>query len=207
MNDRRGFFLSIEGVEGSGKTSIAAELGRRLVDAGMEVVITAEPGGDEIGKRIREILLDSSEILSNRAEILLFAAGRAQHVDRIIAPALERGAVVICDRFADSSVAYQGYARGIDVEFINTLNDFAVQSIKPNLTILLDMPAEAGLARQKKVDRISAEKLSFHEAVRQGFLSVARKEPERFIVINASDPFDVVMERVYAAVIERMGRV
>ncbi|MHB9035477.1 MAG: dTMP kinase [Armatimonadota bacterium] len=189
------FFVTIEGVEGAGKSTLADELASLLRTSGREVVVTAEPGGSELGVRIRELVLESKSAISDRAELLLFEAARAQHVDETILPALSRGAIVICDRYADSSLAYQGYARGIDLNTVRTLNDYATSGLKPDLTILLDLPADAGLSRQKKTDRVSSEGLDFHEAVRQGFLALAQAEPERFVVLDARQSIDDIVKQ------------
>lgn len=189
-----GLFITIEGIEGAGKTTLAAALAEKLRARGDDVIVTSEPGGGPVGESIRQILLDPSNSITDRAELLLFEAARAQHVETLIRPALERGAVVICDRYTDSSLAYQGAARGIGMEAVRSLNDFATAGLKPDRTILLDLPAREGLARQAKVDRVSSEGLAFHEAVRQGFLEAAQMEPERFVVIDASKPFELVLK-------------
>jgi len=204
LNSHTGFFLTIEGIEGAGKSTLALELRKRLESQRLEVILTAEPGGCNVATGIRRLLLDPDNVISDRAELLLFEAARAQHVEMTILPALIRGAVVICDRFADSSLAYQGYARGIDLDTVKMLNTYATSGLKPDLTILLDLPAEIGLARQTKVDRVSSEKLAFHEAVRNGFLEIARAESERFIVIDATKSIDEIVELSIDAV-EKMG--
>lgn len=200
MNNQPGFFLTIEGIEGAGKSTLASLLQQSLTLAGFEVLVTAEPGGDGVGNRIRQLVLDSSNLICDRAELLLFEAARAQHVDMTIRPALKQGLVVISDRFADSSIAYQGYARGIDLDIVKMLNDYAVDGVKPDLTILLDLPVESGLARQEEIDRVSLEKLAFHEAVRQGFLTLANEEPGRIIVIDATLDLDEVLRQALAAI-------
>lgn len=204
MRELNGFFITLEGIEGSGKSTLAVLLGEELKAQGAEVVLTAEPGGDPVGWRIRELLLDPKNSITNRAELLLFEAVRAQHVDNLVLPALERGAVVICDRFVDSSTAYQGCARGIDPDTVKMLNEFAARGLKPDLTILLDLPAEEGLPRQKKIDRISSEALAFHELVRSGFLSIAEAEKDRFVVINATRDIEEVLQLALDAVARRV---
>lgn len=196
-------FITIEGIEGAGKTTLAEALAEKLRDVGHTVVVTAEPGGGPVGDSIRKILLDPANSIVSRAELLLFEAARAQHVETVIRSALESGATVICDRYIDSSIAYQGAARGIGVEMVETLNDFATGGLKPDLTILLDLPASEGLKRQTKVDRVSAESLVFHEAVRQGFLNAAAREPERFIVIDASQSFEEVVAHAEKAILSK----
>lgn len=205
MTAARGLFVSIEGIEGAGKSTLAEALAGRFSETGREVVLTREPGGTAIGDLIRKLLLESGEGISNRAELLLFEAARAQHVDFVIAPAIERGAVVICDRFADSSTAYQAGARGIDVETVAQLNKFATRGVTPDLTILLDLPAKVGLARQRLTDRISAEGLAFHESVRQAYLAMAHKESERIVVIDAEQAIDEVIEQAWDAIVVRQG--
>lgn len=197
----RGLFITLEGVEGSGKTTLAERLSRHFKALGREVVLIAEPGGSGLGIHIRELLLSSVEPISDNAELLLFEASRAQLVDTIINPALERGAVVICDRFADSSIAYQGYARGIDIHQVRQINYFATSGLLPDITFLLDLPADAGLARQRKIDRISSEDISFHERVREGFLAVAMSEPDRFVIIDARQD----EESVFAQAVNALG--
>ena len=200
MTPKGGFFITIEGIEGAGKSTLAEALQQRLCSNNREVVLTREPGGGQVGDLIRDLLLDSGKQMSQRAELLLFEAARAQHVDEVIAPALGRGAVVICDRFADSSIAYQGHARGIDAGTIACLNDFATRGLKPNLTILLDLPADVGLARQRSLDRISSEGLAFHESVREGYLAIARAEPDRVVVVDAAESFEDVLRLAWQAI-------
>ncbi len=186
------FFVTIEGVEGAGKSTLARLLGEKLKHDGVQVVVTAEPGGDPVGEQIRQLLLNSSNTLTRKAELLLFEAARAQHVERVIKPALANGAVVICDRFTDSSLAYQGWGRGINISEVRMLNDYATGGLRPHLTILLDLPPERGLVRTRSTDRFSRECIEFHRAVREGYLSIAREEPERFLVVNADQPIEVV---------------
>lgn len=206
MTRRRvGLFVTIEGVEGAGKSTLAFALQKRLAARGVESVVTAEPGGDPVAKKIRKVLLDSANEICDRAELLLFEAARAQHVVTVILPALERGDLVICDRYADSSTAYQGWARGLDVELVKTLNDYATGWLRPDLTILLDLPADSGLARQRKMDRMSSQRLAFHEAVRNGYLALARSEPERFVVIDAGQTHNEVLRLALEAVTGRLA--
>lgn len=199
MKRSGGFFLTLEGIEGAGKSTLAKIIGSELAKSGREVVITAEPGGDVLSDRIRKLLLDLNCKISDRAELLLFEAARAQHVDNKIVPALARGAIVICDRFIDSSIAYQGYARGIDLDIIHWLNNYAISGMKPDRTILLDLPTDMGLVRQIGVDRISSEGITFLNKVRQGYLSIAAAEPDRFVVIDASRSAEDVAKSAMAA--------
>jgi len=186
MSNLPGFFLTIEGVEGAGKSTLASSLFRELAEDGREVIVTAEPGGGNVAEQLRRLLLNPASNMFDTTELLLFEAARAQHVHELIRPALERGAIVICDRFADSTTAYQGYARGVDLELVARLNEFATGGLEPDLTILLDLPAETGLARQQKSDRLGSEDLSFHEAVRRGYLAIAEEERHRFVILDAA---------------------
>ncbi len=164
--------------------------------------MTAEPGGGDLPDRIRKLVLDSVNVITDRAELLLFEAARVQHVDAKIMPALKRGAVVICDRFTDSSVAYQGCARRLDLGTVEMLNDYATRGLKPDLTILLDVPARIGLKRQRRTDRVSSEGIAFHVAVREGYLAAVVADPRRFVIIDATQTFDQVLK----AAIEAVGR-
>ncbi|MGB9620485.1 MAG: dTMP kinase [Armatimonadota bacterium] len=201
-----GFFITIEGIEGSGKSTLAAHLAGQLARQGGEVVVTAEPGGDPVAEQIRRFLLHSADAISDRAELLLFEAARAQHVEKTILPALKRGAVVICDRFTDSSLAYQGLARGLGLEVVTELNEFATGGLRPDLTILLDLPAEVGLSRTRSKDRFSSEGIEFHNAVREGYLAIAAREPDRFVIIDAGRPVDEVVRQAAKAAEARRGR-
>lgn len=200
MTPKRGFFLTIEGIEGAGKSTLAEALAQHFGAWGCEIVLTREPGGTSIGDGIRQLLLSEGKDMSDRTELLLFEAARAQHVDELIRPALARGEVVICDRYSDSSLAYQGHARGFSYSGVQTLNDFATKALKPDATILLDLPANVGLARQKGLDRISSQGLAFHESVRKGYLSLAEAEPERIKVIDALQDTETVLRHALDAV-------
>lgn len=195
-----GFFVTIEGGEGAGKTTLAQLMAERLREQGLRVVLTAEPGGDPVCLQIRELLLDSSSTISERAELLLFEAARAQHVEKVIKPALAEGAVVICDRFVDSTLAYQGYGRGIELDLVETLNEIATQGLKPQLTLLLDLPPEKGLERNHTRDRFSKEGIRFHNAVREGYRAIASREPQRFVIIDATQPIESVLQVALDAV-------
>ncbi len=198
-----GLFITIEGVEGSGKSTLAAGLGEVLRGRGFEVVLTEEPGGDDVARRIRKLVLDTETWISDRAELLLFEAARAQHVEAVIAPALQRGAVVICDRFADSSMAYQGYARGIGAAAVDSLNRFATGGLQPDVTLLLDVAPEIGLAREQKTNRLSEESIAFHKQVGLAYRELARSDSGRFVVIDASlDEKEVLASAVTA--VERL---
>lgn len=201
----RGLFITFEGIEGSGKTSQIRRLGERLLRAGHAVVVTREPGGCPIADDIRRILLhpDNSALVP-RAELLLYAAARAQHVEEVIRPGLKRGAIVLCDRFTDATLAYQGGGRGLESELIAELNTLATAGIIPDLTLLLDLPAAAGLLRAHarnealalhEEGRFEAEHLDFHCRVRQGYLDLALATP-RFAVIDAAGTREAVAAQI-----------
>ena len=188
---RRGLLLALEGGEGAGKSTQARLLAIWLRDQGFDVVATHEPGATKIGMRLRALLLDTAHTgLSRRAETLLYAADRAEHIASVIAPALERGGIVVTDRYVDSSLAYQGAGRRLPVEDIAQLNDWATGGIRPDLTIILDLPPEAGLRRRERsADRLEAEPAEFHERVRAGFLKLAAEGgPDRYLVLDATRP-------------------
>lgn len=183
---RMGKFVTFEGGDGAGKTTQIALLRKALERTGQRVCVTREPGGDALAEGIRNLLLHTT--MTARAELLLFLASRAQNVEQVILPSLKAGEVVLCDRFIDSSVAYQGYARGLGREPVALLNTFATDGLVPDLTVLLDLAPEVGLARQTDTNRMEAESLAFHRQVRAGFLAEAEKAPERFCVLDASLP-------------------
>lgn len=188
----RGTFITLEGGEGSGKSTLIRELTDRLTATGREVLATREPGGIPIAEAIREIILHvDNTAMDPLTEALLYAAARRQHLAEKVLPALERGAVVICDRFVDSSLAYQGYARGLGIESIWEINRFAIESRMPDLTLYLDIEPELGLSRleaggRTKVDRLDLEGMDFHRKVREGYRKVAGMFPERFVTLDAS---------------------
>ncbi len=183
------YFFSFEGIEGSGKTTQCRLLGEYLRSRGFDVVETAEPGGTVISSKIRQILLEPGNQIDPLTELLLYYSSRAQLVSEVIRPSLEKGRIVITDRFTDSTLAYQGYGRGIEKEVIQMLNEIVVPDIKPSLTFLLDLEVEEGLRRNRgagKEDRFETETIEFHRRVREGFLKIASQEPERIKVIDAS---------------------
>jgi len=205
-----GKFITFEGPEGSGKSTHIRLLKAFLEARGVEVVLTREPGGTPLGESVRNLLQhDQHDAPVARAEVLLFLACRAQHVARLIRPALEAGKWVLCDRFDDSTMAYQGYARGFDLALLGSVNDFAVDGLRPDLTVLLDVPPETSrarlAARQAAPDRIEREQDAFHVRVRDGFLDLARNAPERFVVVNTEREQGVVEADVCAAVEEKFG--
>lgn len=199
-------FITLEGPEGSGKTTLAAGLRARLTATGYDVLVTREPGAGEVGSAIRQILLHGEQ-LDPKSELMLFLADRAQHVATMVRPHLEKGFVVICDRYADSTVVYQGYARGLDIEWLRQLNGFATGGLVPDLTILLDLPPEAGLERVAHKDRLDSEPLAFHQRVRDGFLSEAKLAHGRWLVVDATRGPDDVLAHVMGALSPRLPAV
>lgn len=186
-----GAFVAFEGGDGAGKTTQIAELSQWLRSRGREVVITREPGGTPSGRHIRELVLHAPERLAPRAEALLFAADRAHHVATVVRPALARGAVVLTDRYLDSSVAYQGAGRDLDAHAVRDLSLWAVEGLVPDLTVLLDVSPEVGRARRGDVhDKLESEPDDFHARVRAHFLALAAAEPHRYLVVDAGAPID-----------------
>lgn len=210
----RGRFITFEGPEGSGKSTQAGRLASRLRQAGLPVVTTREPGGTPTGELIRDVVQHdlTGEPICAEAEVLLFAASRAQLVRRVIRPALTRGDWVISDRFADSTTAYQGFGRGQDIARILEINALAIGESLPDRTLLMDVDVATGFERlrqrhesgEEEFDRIEREEKSFHERVRQGYLDLARRWPERFRVFDTSEDEDAVHERIWEAVRELM---
>lgn len=201
-----GCFLALEGGEGAGKSTQLRLLAAWLEDAGHEVVVTREPGATLMGRKVRALLLDpATGGLAPRAEALLYAADRAQHVAEVVRPALDRGAVVLTDRYVDSSLAYQGAGRALERDDVQKISTWATEALRPDLTLLLDVDPATGLRRATRggADRIEAESLAFHERVRSGFLELAGRDPERYLVVSASDPVEVV----HAAIVARVGAV
>jgi dTMP kinase len=199
-------FITLEGPEGSGKSSQLPDLAEFLRGQGWDVLTTREPGGTPIGDQIRQILmrLDNQE-LHPRTEILLFLASRAQLVEQVIKPALREGKLVLCDRFGDSTLAYQGYGHGLDLGTLRTMLDFATDKLKPDLTLLLDVDVETGLQRKRKEDewnRLDAYALAFHQRVREGYHELCRQEPERWRVIDAMQPKETVQLALRQAVMQ-----
>jgi dTMP kinase len=194
----RGVLIAVEGGEGAGKTTQARLLAIWLRDQGYDVVTTNEPGATKVGMRLRAILLDKESTgLSSRAETLLYAADRAEHVAAVIQPALRRGAIVITDRFVDSSLAYQGFGRTLPAEDIAKVNTWATGGLVPDLTIVLDLPANVGLGRfASPADRIESEPREFHERVRRGFRALAEAEPHRYLVVDGSQPPEIITRRL-----------
>jgi dTMP kinase len=194
-----GRLIAFEGVEGAGKSTQLELLRRQLEGRGREVVVTREPGGTPVGERVRALLLDPEVEIYPRAEALLFAAARAELVERVIRPALERGAVVLCDRYLDSSLAYQGGARGLGRGPVEEVNRLATGGLLPDLVVLLDLdPADGLRRRQGDRDRIEAQDLDFHRRVREAFRALAAADPNRFAVVDGAAPVREVAARVHA---------
>ena len=207
----KGFLVSLEGPEGAGKTSVLEALIPILEDRGVEVLSTREPGGVLIGEKIREVILDPNHTeMDPKTELLLYIASRRQHLVEKVLPALAAGKLVIMDRFIDSSVAYQGFGRGLDIEAIDWLNEFATDGLKPDLTLYFDIEVEEGLARiaansDREVNRLDMEGLDLHRKVRRGYLSLLEKETDRIEKIDASLPLDQVIENTQQLLFDRMG--
>ncbi len=207
----KGFLVSLEGPEGAGKTSVLEALIPILEDRGVEVLTTREPGGVLIGEKIREVILDPSHTeMDPKTELLLYIASRRQHLVEKVLPALAAGKLVIMDRFIDSSVAYQGFGRGLDIDAIDWLNQFATDGLKPDLTLYFDIEVEEGLARiaansNREVNRLDMEGLDLHRKVRQGYLSLIEREGNRIEKIDASLPLDQVIENTQQLLFDRMG--
>lgn len=196
----KGLFITFEGGEGCGKSTQARALYTRLKRRGIPALLSQEPGGTNLGRRIRDLLKRQlSTSISPAAELLLFNASRAQLVKEIIKPALKKGMVVICDRFYDSTTVYQGYGRGLDLVAVKAVNDFGAGGLKPDLTILLDIPPSHGLNRKRRIveDRFEQEAVRFHKRVRSGYLKLARMEPERWLVINGRLPRAEITKRIW----------
>lgn len=204
-----GFFITFEGGEGVGKTTQIELLKIALEADGRTVVVTREPGGTPIAERIRDVVLDSANAgMVPMAELMLYEAARAQHVEELIRPALERGDVVLCDRFSDSTTAYQGAGRSLDEADLEALHALATGGLGPDLTILLDLSPTTGLERANsrgEADRIESESLKFHERVREGFLELAQKFPERLRVVDATRAVDAISAEVLELVRAEMG--
>jgi dTMP kinase len=207
-----GLFITLEGPEGSGKTTHARLLAGWLDDAGYDALVTREPGGTRIGDVVRTLLLDPIYAgIRPETEFLLFSAARAQIVGEVIRPHLEKGGIVVCDRFADSSLAYQGHGRGLNPDAVRTITAFATGELIPNLTFFLDLPVLDGLRRKQKADpagwdRLEQEQLAFHERVREGYLALVKAEPDRWTVLDTSRPVAVVQAEIRSQVSHWLAR-
>ena len=207
----RGIFITIEGPDGSGKTTALQQVVPRLQqEMNRKVVATREPGGSPIAEKIRSLILDPSHTdMDSRTEALLYAASRRQHLIEKVLPVLESGDVIFCDRFVDSSIAYQGYARGIGEEGIREINEFATEGIEPDVTLYIDVPAEVGIQRihanldEREYNRLDQEKLDFHEKVRAGYQQLAKANPERIVVVDGTMSREEVAESCYQIIKNR----
>lgn len=202
MSNEPGRFVTLEGGEGAGKSTLIAALAERARAQGLEVLICREPGGTPLGERLREALFGLATSPSPLAELFTFAAARAELVRTVIRPALEGGALVLCDRFTDSTLAYQGYGRGLDLDTVRMVNAAATGGLEPDLTLLLDLDPAAGRARGATggSDYLEREALAFHERIRAGFRALAAAEPARWHVLDASQPADTVAEAAWSRV-------
>ncbi|MGE7112700.1 dTMP kinase [Lysinibacillus sp. NPDC047702] len=203
-------FITFEGPEGAGKTTVIQKIAERLAQENIDVLATREPGGIEIAEKIRTIILNPAHTaMDERTEALLYAAARSQHYFEKVRPALDAGKMVICDRFIDSSLAYQGYARGIGVDEVLSINEFAIGKKLPDITILFDLDPVIGLARihahsEREVNRLDVESLAFHQKVREGYLQLVNHYPERIQIVNADQNIERVVEDVWALLFDAM---
>ncbi|MGG4443845.1 dTMP kinase [Brevibacillus fortis] len=207
---KKGRFITIEGGEGAGKSTVIAKLYEELKARGVDVLLTREPGGIDIAEKIREIILNPAHTqMDERTEALLYAAARGQHLAEKVLPSLAEGKLVLCDRFIDSSLAYQGHARGLGIEAVYQINRFAVGDCMPELTLFFDVRPEIGLARinasrGREVNRLDLEGMRFHELVREGYQLVMERDPERFVVIDAELPMEQVYQSALQALLDRL---
>lgn len=197
---KQGLFITVEGPEGAGKSTIIKKMADELTEKGRDVILTREPGGITIAEEIREVILDpKNTAMDERTEALLYAAARRQHLAEKVIPSLDKGSIVLCDRFLDSSLAYQGHARGIGMEEVYSINKFAIGDTMPDITLYFDVEPEIGLERisahkGREVNRLDLETIDFHERVREGYLMLLEKFPERIKKIDASASFDEVYQ-------------
>lgn len=204
-------FITFEGPDGAGKTSVLKAIAQKMLEAKLKVMTTREPGGIEIAEKIREVILNPAHTaMDDRTEALLFAAARSQHFFEKVVPALEAGETVLCDRFIDSSLVYQGIARGLGVDEVWAINKFAIGERLPDATILFDLPSEIGLARiaatrADEVNRLDAESLVFHQQVRAGYLEIAEKYPTRIHIVNANQPLEDVVADTWQVMTQILG--
>lgn len=205
-----GQFITFEGPEGSGKTTVIHKVYEKL-NKEYNVIMTREPGGIKISEAIRRLLLDSDDDMDERTEALLFAAARRQHLVEKIIPQLENGGIVLCDRFVDSSLSYQGYAREIGVKEVQAINEFAIENLYPDLTLYFDVPAEIGLNRikdnQRNANRLDKEKIEFHHKVTDGYKKLISEYPDRIKVIDATQSLEKVIDDAYFAIVNHLNQV
>ncbi|MDO8494316.1 MAG: dTMP kinase [Deltaproteobacteria bacterium] len=204
-----GHFITLEGIEGCGKSTQIKHLETALRTKKFNVVLTKEPGGTKIGQEIRKLLLHADRTeMASLTELFLYAADRHQHLQEIVLPAIQSGKIVLSDRYADATTAYQGGGRGIDSKLLAQLHQQATNNLQPNLTILLDLPVEVGMERiaKRNLDRLENEKNNFHEAVRQGYLAIAKKEPKRVKVVDATQPVETVHAVILKEVLKVCGQ-
>lgn len=205
-------FITFEGPDGSGKTTQIALLGEYLTEQGYAVCLTREPGGTPIGEQIRAVLHDrANREMVPRAELLLYSASRAQLVDEVIRPALAAGQIVLCDRFYDSSLAYQGYGHGLDLEALRQITAFATGGLRPDLTLYIDIEPQVGLSRRQRDgsaewNRLDALALEFHERVREGYRRLMAAEPERWVCVDGNRPIEAIQEEIRTLVLERLAQ-
>lgn len=216
MAAKRPLFITFEGGEGAGKSTLMKSLESELLCRGHEVLVTREPGGSQLGDQIRQLLLHSASPIAPKAELLLFLASRAQHLEELIKPALAHGKIVLCDRFNDSTIAYQGMARGLGMQPVHRLCDFVCAETQPDLTFFLDISPEEGLRRRQQVnkehvapgefDRIEKEKLLFHQKVREGLQQLAEQHPERIVLLDAHQPINQVVAQAIEALDHKLEK-
>ena len=207
-----GLFITLEGGEGAGKTTIANAVIDKLSTIGIETVYTREPGGIKIAEKIREVILDRDHTeMDCRTEALLYAAARRQHLVEKVKPAMDEGRIVLCDRFVDSSIVYQGYARGIGMDEVREINQFAIEGFMPDLTIFFDIKPEIGLARiaandSREVNRLDLEGLAFHELVYEGYKKQAKMNPERIVSVDATKSVETLTDEVCALILSKLNK-
>lgn len=209
---KRGIFITMEGPEGAGKTTITQMLGKALQQEGYQVLLTREPGGVPISEQIREVILNKDNTaMDPRTEALLYAAARRQHLVEVVMPELERGGIVLCDRFIDSSLAYQGYARGLDIEEVYNINKFAIGDMMPDATLFFDIDPEEGLRRiqsngEREVNRLDLEALDFHKKVCEGYQFIINRWKDRFIIVDAGRTIDEVLEETKTSLLAFLAK-
>ena len=207
-----GLFITLEGGEGAGKTTIANAVIDKLSTLGIETLYTREPGGIKIAEKIREVILDRDHMeMDCRTEALLYAAARRQHLVEKVKPAMDEGRIVLCDRFVDSSIVYQGYARGIGMDEVREINQFAIEGFMPDLTIFFDIKPEIGLARiaandSREVNRLDLEGLAFHELVYEGYKKQAKMNPERIVSVDATKSVETLTDEVCALILRKLNK-